>query len=442
MSSTKAGQSAPLPSRCQRTHSIAGAPESEPVVLAGRVQSDRLTDESGSITLLIQTQEPPGPNDIIEVHGTITCDDDTRYFSVTRWRCLVPSGGPAVDVKVSPENLVLRSRLLRGIRNFFEAKHFLEVETPTLFSASTFNPHIEEFKTRFEDEVGNQDLFLQTSPEHYMKRLLVTGSERIYQIGRFFRNGEITSHHNPEFTGLEFYEAYCDYNRIMETTESLIAGLALELLGSHTLQTETGEIDFKPPWPRLTIAEAFHQYANMDLTPCHDTPSMKQAAQNAGIQTAADDAYDDIFFRVFLERIEPHMGVHQPTFLLDYPIQMAIMAKACEKDPQWAQRVELYVGGIELANGFTEENNHEEQRRRFHVEQERRQQQSPGAQEPLDENFLAALAHGMPPSAGIAIGLDRLLMLLAKASSIQEVIAFPHQAPASTMVSNLDTQAG
>ena len=150
MLSTKPLQSDPLPSRCQKTHAIAGAPASEPVVLAGRIQNHRLADESGSIKLVIQDQDPPGNNDIIEVHGTIHCDDTIRYFSVTAWQCLVPSRGHAVDINVSPEILVLRSRLLRGVRNFFEAKNFLEVETPILFSASTFKPHIEEFKTSFD----------------------------------------------------------------------------------------------------------------------------------------------------------------------------------------------------------------------------------------------------------------------------------------------------
>ena len=310
--------------------------------------------------------------------------------------------------------------MLGAIRAFFRREGFLEVETPILFRAPGLNPHIAVFESTFAAAKRRERLWLRTSPEVFHKRLLAAGVSRLYEIGRFFRNGESGERHNPEFTGLEFYEAGFDYRRIMDRTEAVLR----EAFGRERLRAGGREVDLAAPWERLTVAESFRRHAGVDLA--FDLDGMRAAAKTLGIATAADDAYDDVFFRIFLERVEPHLGWPRPVFLHDYPASMGVMARLKPGDARVAERVELYAGGVELANGFSELADPAEQRARFEADRRVVAAKLGVAPEslPLDEGFLAALAK-MPPATGIAIGLDRVLMLALERASIRDVIAFP-----------------
>ncbi len=309
-----------------------------------------------------------------------------------------------------------RDRLLRAIRAWLSARGFVEVETPTLFRAPGLNPHISEFRVE-----GALPLWLRTSPEVFHKRLLAAGVPRLFEIGRFYRAGESTDRHNPEFTGLELYEANADYTRLMEIVEQLI----LAAIGKPKIVWNGVEVDLTPPWERLTVRDAFRKYADVDFPP-DDLDAAFAAAASLGIPTAADDLYDDVFFRIYLEKIERNLGVGKPTFLLDWPASMGVMARRKKADPSVAERVELFIAGLELGNGFSELADPVEQRARF-VEDRKLVAARLGVPEdslPLDEAFLEALAR-MPPSTGIAIGLDRVLMLATGKTSIRDVIPFP-----------------
>lgn len=299
-----------------------------------------------------------------------------------------------------------RAHWLRATREFLDGRDFVEVNTPVLFRASTFNPHIAELRTQFVGDGKELSLFLQTSPEHYMKRLLADGCERIYQIAPFFRNGEVGPHHNPEFLGLELYQVGATYTDLMDITEAYVRALAPE------------DPRFAPAWERLRVADAFSRHADIDLGGALERDALAREARRIGIEPADDDAFDDVFFRIFLERIEPHLGPG-PLFLYDYPPSMAVMARIAGG---WAQRVELFIDGVELANGFSEETDASEQRRRFEADRAVMGMDD----EPLDEAFLEALDR-MPEAAGIAIGLDRLFMVLARATALQEVMLFPFE---------------
>jgi lysyl-tRNA synthetase class 2 len=316
--------------------------------------------------------------------------------------------------------LQARDRMLGAIRGWFRSQDFLEVETPVLFRAPGLNPHIAEFETAFRAGKRDERLWLRTSPEVFHKRLLASGVPRLYEIGRFFRNGESTERHNPEFTGLEFYEAGFDYARIMERTEGVLAH-AIEAVVGKPL---AGGIDVTPPWERITVAEAFARHAGVTLQ--HETEALRSEAERIGIRTTPDDRYDDVFFRIYVDKVEPNLGKEKPVFLHDYPVSMGVMARRKPSAPEIAERVELYIGGVELANGFSELTDPDEQRARFEADRRlvaERDDVAP-ASLPLDEGFLAALAK-MPSAAGIAIGLDRVLMLALGKRSIREVIAFP-----------------
>lgn len=316
--------------------------------------------------------------------------------------------------------LQARDRMLGAIRAWFRERDFLEVETPILFRAPGLNPHIAEFETRFVAGKKEERLWLRTSPEVFHKRLLAAGVPRLYEIGRFFRNGESTERHNPEFTGLEFYEAGFDYGRIMERTEGVLAAAITAVAGKPL----AGGIDVTPPWERLTVADAFRIHAGVALSP--DADAMREQAESLGIRTMPDDRYDDLFFRIYLDKVEPHLGKEKPVFLHDYPVSMGVMARRKPSAPEIAERVELYIAGVELANGFSELTDPDEQRARFEADRRLVAERDGVAPEslPLDEGFLSALAK-MPSAAGIAIGLDRVLMLALGKRSIREVIAFP-----------------
>jgi lysyl-tRNA synthetase class 2 len=304
-----------------------------------------------------------------------------------------------------------------------------EVETPCLVPAPGMEPHIDAFGATFRPEAGGAErpLWLHQSPEYAMKRLLADGLERVFQLARVFRNGEISRTHNPEFTMLELYRAGTDYRGIMADTERLLEACARALArGGSARAVRAGRtIDLASPFEVVTVQEAFRRHAGLDLAACGgDAQRLAAAARAAGHDPGPPgESFDDVFFRVMLDAVEPRLGIDRPTWLADWPASMAALSRVKPEDPRWAERFELYCGGLELANGFTELTDAAEQRARLVEEQALRARLGRPVY-PLDERFLEAVAR-MPPSGGVAVGLDRVLMLLTGAESIDEVLLFP-----------------
>jgi lysyl-tRNA synthetase class 2 len=289
--------------------------------------------------------------------------------------------------------LLLRSRIIQSIRSFFFARGYLEVETPLLIAAPAPELHI--------DAIQAGDLFLHTSPELCMKRLLAAGYEKIFQICRCFREGERGSIHLPEFTLLEWYRSGTDYRGLMEECEELLLSVSRKLGYREKIRYEGQEVDLRSPWPHLSVKEAFRRHADMDVE-----------------ETIATGSFDEIM----VTRIEPHLGFPRPTFLYDYPASLAALARTKEKEPETAERFELYVAGVELANAFSELTDPLEQKRRFERDTADRRRMGKKIY-PLPDKFLEALAT-MPASAGIALGVDRLVMIFSGRKSIDAVVSF------------------
>lgn len=327
-----------------------------------------------------------------------------------------------------------RQLLYQAIRGHFVDEGFDEVEVPLLVPAPAMEPHIEPFACRFVPEMGasgpERTLYLHSSPEYAMKRLLADGWEKIFFLGKVFRNGEIAKTHNPEFSMLEFYRAgramagagSRGFEPILADIESFTRRAARAICGSETIAWRGREIDLSGPWERLTVAEAFAR-VGIDLPLDGDAQELRRRAAAAGFELPSSlEAFDDLFFAVFLS-IEPDLGFGRPTFLVDWPASMASLSRISPEDPRVAQRFELYIGGMELANGFHELNDEAEQRRRLEAERKLRAELGRPVH-PIDERFLAAVGR-MPDAAGVAVGIDRLLMLLGGFASIDETLLFP-----------------
>jgi len=429
------------PSRCNRTERVAGLASAERGFVCGRIArldtaSLVLCDDSGSAELLLEC--PSGgvqAGDIVEIAFR---RDSAKSCTASAIRLLAPAlrqpwGNPDFR-RFTPglkAALRLRALLIESIRRFFAELDFLEVETPALVPSPGLEPHLRAFATDYVPEAGNAEaglprrVFLPASPEYHMKRMLAAGFERIFQLCRTFRNGESFHLHNPEFTMLEWYRAYADSTAIMADMEMLGARLAEAAGAGPCVEFRGGQIDFTPPWPQISVREAFQKLAGITLPPESDPDALRRAARKAGFDNITDaDSWDDAFYKVFLAAIEPKLGMGKPAFLVEYPASMAALAKKKESDPAVAERFELFIGGVEIANGFTELNDPAEQRKRFEEEfEQRRLMHAP--EHPIDERLLDALAIGMPPSGGVAVGVDRLIMILAGKDSIADVIAFP-----------------
>jgi lysyl-tRNA synthetase class 2 len=317
--------------------------------------------------------------------------------------------------------LEARGRILNAMREVFASRGFTEVETPALQVSPGLEPHLKAFATLLQ-RPGEPTAarFLHTSPEFAMKKLLVAGMPRIFQLAHCFRNGERGATHSPEFSMLEWYRAGAAYLDLVADCEAL-----LRAAGTRLMSWQGRVCDPHGAWERLTVAEAFSRYCGIDiLATVEDLGALAAAAQPLGIAPHQGDRWEDLFFRIFLAAIEPKLGIGVPTVLYDYPIAMAALARPKASDPQLCERFELYVCGLELANAFGELTDAAVQRRRFEDDMAKKRALY-GETYPIDEDFLAALAHGMPESAGIALGFDRLVMLASGATHIEEVLWAP-----------------
>jgi elongation factor P--(R)-beta-lysine ligase len=310
-----------------------------------------------------------------------------------------------------------RAALTTATRAFFAARGYTEVETPYAVSAPGEEVHLSAFATRRERPDGTfQPLWLHTSPEFAMKRLLVGGSGPIFQLARVWRNGEASALHAPEFTMLEWYRPGIDMNALIAETTELLRSVLPEVVSVRGVTTSLARTE------RLTVAEAFDRYVGADvLATAADAPALAAAS---GASLRDNETWEDLFFRLLLERIEPHLGRAFPTFLTHWPAAQAALARRDPADPRVAERFELFVCGIELANAFVELTDAVEQRQRFVADRARRHALY-GPDWDMDEDFLAALAEGLPPCAGIALGFDRLAMIASGADRIGQVLWLP-----------------
>ncbi len=328
-------------------------------------------------------------------------------------------------------NLVLRGRILTALRNFFAAGGFVEVETPCLQASPGLEPHIMALATELSEPfaAARRRLYLHTSPEFAMKKLLVAGEPRLFQFAHVWRDGERSPIHHPEFTMLEWYRAEAGYEALMNDCAGLLAAAATAAGVTAFRRGERRCDPFAPP-QRMTVAEAFEQYCGIDLLATAPDPAAPDAARLAaaarrlGVAPGEADSWEDIFFRLMLDRIEPHLGDGAPLILCEYPVSMAALSRPCRHDARVAERFELYVCGLELANAFGELTDPAEQRRRFVADMGLKERLY-GIRYPIDEDFLAALEHGLPDSAGSALGFDRLVMLATGAETIEQVLWAP-----------------
>ena len=337
-------------------------------------------------------------------------DTDTRY----RQRY--------VDLIVNPEvrdTFIKRSLIIREIRNYLDSKHFLEVETPVLVpnaggaAARPFNTH---------HNALDEDIHLRISLELYLKRLIVGGLERVYEIGRVFRNEGLSVRHNPEFTLLELYQAYTDYYGMMDLVEDLFRTVADKVLGTTTITYNGVEIDLSKPFERLTMVDSIKKYGNVDLSQIKDEASAKALAKEHHIAFEARHKKGDIINLFFEKYVEDNLI--QPTFITDHPVEISPLASRKPDDPDYTERFELFIYGREMANAFSELNDPLDQRGRFEAQEALRAAGDEEANQ-LDEDFLTALEYGMPPTGGIGIGIDRLIMLLTDSQAIRDVLLFP-----------------
>jgi lysyl-tRNA synthetase class 2 len=319
--------------------------------------------------------------------------------------------------------LLLRQRLVAVLRAWFQEQGFVEVETPILQLSPGMEPHIHAFPTRLQaPDCSGQLRYLHTSPEFACKKLLAAGEPRLFTLARVFRNGERSATHHPEFTMLEWYRAEADYTALMADCEGLLAALA-RALALPAWRWQGIEVPPAVPFERVTVREACRRWAGLDLFELPEAEGLRQAVRRAGMRAAEDDSWDDLVTRILLEKVEPELGRERPAFLLDYPISQAALARPKPDEPRLAERFELYVAGLELANAFSELIDPVEQRRRFEEDMALKERLYK-KRYPIDEDFLAALAQ-MPPAAGIALGLDRLVMLATGAKRIEEVLWAP-----------------
>ncbi len=337
-------------------------------------------------------------------------DTDARYRQ--RYIDLIMNA----DVK---DTFIKRSKIISAIRRYLDSQGFMEVETPMLVS-NAGGAAARPFETHF--NALDEDLKLRISLELYLKRLIVGGLERVYEIGRVFRNEGLDTRHNPEFTLMELYQAYTDYNGMMELTENLYRYVAQEVLGTTQITYNGIEIDLGKPFERITMVDAVKKYAGVDFTEIKDLEAARKAADEKGIEYEPHHKKGDILNLFFEAYVEEHLI--QPTFLMDHPIEISPLTKKKPGDPEYVERFEFFMNGWEMANAYSELNDPIDQRERFKAQEELLAQGDEEANR-TDEDFLNALEIGMPPTGGIGFGIDRMCMLLTDSPAIRDVLLFP-----------------
>ncbi len=332
-----------------------------------------------------------------------------------------------LDLMVNPqvrEVFIRRAAIISLIRQFFEAREFLEVETPMMQpipGGATARPFVTHHQAL------DMTLYLRIAPELYLKRLVVGGFDKVFEINRNFRNEGLSIQHNPEFTMLEFYQAYATYEDLMVLTEELVCHVAQKLLGSLRLTYQGDEIDLTPPWPRLDLRESLTQVGGIPAEVVRDRDALVARALEEGVTLRPGEGYGRALTKLFDLTVEPKLI--QPTFILGYPLETSPLSRKSETDPEVVDRFELFIGGREMANAFSELNDPLDQRERFEQQVAARLAGDEEVPPAVDEDFLLALEQGMPPTAGEGIGIDRLVMLLTDSPSIRDVILFPQLRP-------------
>jgi len=332
----------------------------------------------------------------------------------------------SLDLLVNPEVRQVferRALMLQSVRRFFTARGFLEVETP-MMQAIAGGALARPFVTHH--NALDIDLYLRIAPELYLKRLVVGGLDRVFELNRNFRNEGVSTQHNPEFTMLEFYQAYATFKDMMALTETLVAELATEVVGGTRIPYGEHEIDLTPPWRRVAMKDAIAEQTGLTRDAVDDPARLRAFAEEQGIPVTADMPHGKVAVEVFEKTTEATLI--QPTFIIDYPVEVSPLARLSDEDSSLVDRFELFIAGRELANGFSELNDPVDQRQRFEAQLQARQEGDDEAHA-MDEDYVRALEYGMPPTAGEGIGIDRLVMLLANAASIRDVILFPQMRP-------------
>jgi len=369
-----------------------------------RTKTGEPTVEAQKLTVLAKALRPPPE----KWHGLH--DVEVRY----RQRYL--------DLMANPEAreiFVARSKVISAIRRFLDSRGYLEVETPIL-QGSAGGAAARPFLTHH--NTLDRDFALRISLELHLKRLVVGGFDRVYEIGRIFRNEGVSTKYNPEFTMLELYQAYADYNELMHLTEEMVSTVANEVLNTTRVQYGETTIDFAPPWRRIPLRDAIREASGVDFMAHTDLDSLRKAAADSGVKVEPSWGRGKIIDELMTVHVEPNL--RQPTFLTDYPVELSPLAKRKADDPRLVERFEFFICGREVGNAYTELNDPLDQRERL-VEQARLKAAGDEEAELADEDFLVALEHGMPPTGGLGMGIDRLVMALTGVSSIREVILFP-----------------
>ena len=370
-----------------------------------RTRTGQVTIEAHELTITSKGMKPLPE----KFHGLR--DTETRY----RQRYL--------DLIANPEVMpvfAIRSKIIERIRAFFQSQGFLEVDTPILVPVAG-GAHARPFITHH--NTLDQQLYLRIATELYLKRLIIGGFDKVYELGRVFRNEGIDQDHNPEFTLLESYQAYADYNDIMTMVESLVSTVAMEVLGTTQVQYGDQLIDFAPPWKRVDFRQELKDLSSVDIDAYTDDESLKHRAAELGLDIEPKDGRAKVIDKLFSSYVEPRLA--QPTFVLDYPVIMSPLAKAKPDSPGYVERFEAFAAGMEIANSYTELNDPAVQRERFENQEALRLMLGDDETDRLDEDFLIALEYGMPPTGGLGIGIDRLVMLLAGQTSIRDIMLFP-----------------
>ena len=463
----------PYPHRYRRSHTsqeaIAllkeqeeGRNDATEISIAGRITARRkmgksafvdIRDGSGKIQLLFQTTRPSGEGnlelfneldigDIIGISGKLfRTKSGEPTVEVTKFTLLAKSLQPLpekwhglsdvelryrhrhLDLISNPESretFRIRSQTIAAIRQFLNQRGFLEVETPVL-QPSPGGALACPFITHH--HALDQDFYLRIATELHLKRLIIGGFDKVYELGRIFRNEGISTKHNPEFTALESYEAYADYNDVMKMVEEMISQISQQVLGTNEVQFGDSTLNLKPPWQRLNLRDAVIEYSGIDFEKYPDTTSLQGEMRRRGMEVDPKKDRGRLVDELLSTFVEPNLM--QPAFLIDYPVEMSPLAKRKTGSDRLVERFEAFAGGMEIANAFTELNDPLEQRQRFTRQQKQQRRAADEAEEVIDEDFLSALEYGMPPTGGLGIGIDRVVMLLTNQQSIREVILFP-----------------